>query len=692
MKNPANKSQREGAPELLDESNEKGGGLITDHSMEMENKDKEILGLREKIKKQERELRAVRQAMLNITEDAVYAKEMAEKANQVKSIFLANMSHEIRTPMNGIIGMTQLVQKTKLTEEQKNLVRKIELASNTLLNIINDLLDFSKIEAGQIELELLPFRMVDVVAGTLSLVEVKAAQKEIALNIQISEAVEPILKGDPYRLGQILNNLVSNAIKFTDSGKVEVFIEVQETSADRQKLKFIVRDTGCGITSEQLSKLFKPFTQADSSTSRKYGGTGLGLSICQGLVAMLGGGISIDSIFGKGTQVEVLLPFDISGQEAEFSENYYLNGINEPLDTHLDKISGARILVAEDNEINQEVIVSLLRSWQIETELANNGKIAVEMADETFDAILMDLQMPEMDGFEASREISRVVPGLPIIATTAHAMAEDRDKCFAAGMVDYVPKPLDPARLAKVLASRIKSQPKTRSKKTPTVKGRGIKTAMPKSIPGIELKSALARVGGNWSQLHRLLVKFLDCHSGAIEKIASALGEKSIEDVIAYTHALKGVAGNIGANEVMRTAAALHDDLKNDRGWNDALQDLDDAIQIVLTGIVPLKITQDKRAEAVVLDRKTLKRLHAELQSLAHIVEQADARALKQLAPLQKLVKGSELESEFSKMLKPLEAYDFTTGKRHLAELLDRVESYAGSCPELSQDRKEQKK
>ena len=501
-----------------------------------------------------------------------HAKNIADEANRAKSAFLAVISHEIRTPMTGIMGMIRLMLESNLDTEQKEYAQTIQYSGDALLALLNDILDFSKIEEGRMEIENVNFDVRRMIDSVVMLMSGRAKERNIELTAQVSDDLPEYLKGDPTRLRQVLLNLIGNAIKFTEKGGVKLIMNCEPGENQNMNVYFGVQDTGIGISEAAQKNLFTPFSQADSSISRRFGGTGLGLAICKRLIEAMGGDIHIDSTEGQGSLFYFIIPMKIG---TKVVENRQAEAVDQP--------KNLNILVADDNEINQKVLIGLLKKDHHNVTAVNNGQEALDIIQsQKFDLVLMDMEMPVMNGLEATkaiRELDSKAGQTPIISMTANVIKEDIQRCLDAGMNDYVSKPIDPDKLRTAISklsdyfqgsSAVIEEPDDEAGKAKSFNPDVVvqddaddRELFDKDMIG-NLRDSLGP-----SVLNEMMDDLYEKSEELIDAIERAYADKKYDDLRARAHDLKGMTANFGLFGLSEPAGTIEDGARDKRRFQE---------------------------------------------------------------------------------------------------------------------------
>ena len=583
-----------------------------------------------------------------------------DAASEAKSAFLDNMSHEIRTPLNAVLGFLQLLRDTELNSRQQGYLGKAMVSARHLHGILGDILDFSRIEAGSASLEILPFdprETLDRVAGILAQ---RAREKGLGLRFDLDPLPERIL-GDPERLGQVLLSLGGNAVKFTPAGEVRVAVRVLASSREAVRLRFEVSDTGIGIHEAQLDKLFQPFSQADDSSTRRFGGIGLGLASSRRLAQLMGGGIEVTSRPGQGSRFAMELGFPLApagrvpgGRPAQAPGD----GAELPL-------RGLNVLLAEDDVMNQQLGRQILRRAGARVSLAGSGQEALDrLREQPFDVVLMDLQMPGMGGLEAAAEIRKEPrwAGMPIIALTADGLPGVREQVLAAGMTGYLCKPMDRAGLIGILA-RLAPAPVPEAPPNPGPE-------QVAEIPGVDTRGALVRLGLGPEAYLRFLRRFGMEQAAVLLALRAALERADPVTARRLAHSMKGTALTIGAEHLAAGLRGLEARLETDSGedWRALLEPVEERLEAITAWLARVPAAEPR--PAVETDWPAVQEA---LEALRRALTEDDAKAGRDLARLEALIQGGPLQEALIPMKGWVQTYEFRRALELLPGFLDQV-------------------
>jgi signal transduction histidine kinase/CheY-like chemotaxis protein/HPt (histidine-containing phosphotransfer) domain-containing protein len=609
------------------------------------------------------------------------AKDEADYANKAKSEFLANMSHEIRTPLNSVIGYQYLLKNTRLLPKQMEYSENIGMAAKNLLDIINEILDFSKIEAGRMVLDEVDFNLDSMLKELCIIVGMEAKRKGIDLEFHINPDVPRFLRGDITRLKQIILNLLSNGIKFTHEGSIFIGVELYEKEKNHVFIKFHVTDTGIGISDEQKKSLFQVFTQGDASTSRKYGGTGLGLAICKRIVELMRGEISVESQVGIGSRFSFTVKLEIVDSISQSNE-----GINPKITAELFK--NKRILLVEDSAINLQMTKEILENIGIETDTADSGPEAIRMVGRNkYEAVLMDIRMPGMDGYEATKRIreSEGKASVPIVALTADAVEGVAQKAREAGMDGYLTKPLEPIKLLEILTGIMVDGEKEhneghysyKTNKDDINNDNTSKNNISK-YNSVDFEGAIKRIGGKEYKYIGILKNFIENHNEDEIKIKDLISSGKIQELKEFVHTLKGSAANIGALSLKDKLVNLENELFN--GNEDEVQSIVSDFKIEIKGIYEWAAQYiesfDTRAcrSKEEMGRIDLADIREDLDMLHKLLDMGDSDA-KSLFEKRMGYLSNILEMEdYNELRKQIISYSFQEAAVSVDRIIDRIE------------------
>lgn len=629
------------------------------------------------------------------------ARKKAEDAKEAKSQFLANMSHEIRTPMNAIIGMSYLAMNQTTDKKIINYLQKIHLSGENLLGIINDILDFSKIEAGKLQLEHISFNLRQIIHNVNNIISLKCEEKNILYAYEIAADVPENLIGDPLRLTQVLLNLANNAVKFTArDGTISIIVKADEIRDNHLILHFWICDNGIGMTEQQQERLFTEFSQADTSTTRKYGGSGLGLSISKHLVEMMNGKIAVESTYTEGSIFHFTCRLGISSAESVVENMNSTRQQQSPEKLNTELLKNKRVLLVEDNLINQELIIELLISQGLTVEAVNNGLDAVNLlrTDPHFDCVLMDCQMPVMDGYSATRQIRSItnLKDLAILALTANVMKQDQKKALDSGMNDFIAKPINVDlmfqvmnkwinknnRRSEILSNHHKNQQQKVIDSETVPVGPGNDVGSQKSeIYGIDIKTGLKTTMNNKSLYFKLLKRFKDSQSDFEENFRGAMNISITTDGKRAAHSLKGLAANLSINGVQKKAQDL------EFACAEAADDIEEKLQLLLQelnqvigSLQQFDLTADDNQQTAIEPAADDKQqtLSTILSGLKTKIDNYDVSAAELLQNLSEEIKQGKYaqqlkEDQLASLIESIDNYDFDTAQSKLKLLINQI-------------------
>ena len=599
------------------------------------------------------------------TADLQQSNQKLEEALAVRGQFLANMSHELRTPMNAIIGLTHLGLKTELTEQQRGYLTTVEQSAHALGGIIESIFDFSKLEAGELECVQQPFALSDVVARLAAGYRADAEEKGLDILFEQDPAIPPRLVGDALRLGQVLGHLTSNAIKFTEQGQVRFSVRLLEQSENRVTLEFALADTGIGLSAEQQAHLYESFSQGDTTNTRTRGGTGLGLAISQALARLMGGAITAESTQGVGSTFRLRLPLEIASLDANVDTEQ--SPAASEAELNLAPIYGARILLVDDSEINLQVASELLSQARLHVDLAHDGQEAVDCASKKrYDCVLMDIQMPVMDGYTATRRI-RALEGcsaLPILAMTANVLPEDRARAKEAGLLDHIPKPIDPQTLYRKLLQWIEPGEREPLEAGPVATAGSHE--LPGELPGLEIGDGMKRVGGNAGLYIKLLLDLRADYATTAATIAELCRTGDSVGASQLAHKLRGIANNLGATGVGGCAEKIEHSLKAGQpATEEMLGALADSLATLVDSITSIEQLAAPPSESVQL---TAEETHALFHQLEQEIADNNPAAEQTVAKLlQSMDETAPAYASLAMARDAIDIYDFATAGSNVA-------------------------